>query len=96
MSIATSKSTLSPFQPHHRNPYEKVGDEVGYHEGAAAVPNGASRKAKEVTEPYCVACHRQNQANPRCPSFPLTLLSHLSSPLDLFELATEFDSSFQL
>ena len=59
----------APLDPHQRDADEEERDEVGDHEGAAAVLDGLPREAEEVAETDGVARHGQDQADAGAPGF---------------------------
>ena len=59
----------APLDPHQRDADEEEGDEVGDHEGPAAVLDRLPREAEEVAEADGVARHGQDQADAGAPGF---------------------------
>ncbi len=68
MAVGAAVAADAPLDPHHRDPQQQERDEVGDHEGAAAVLGGLHREAQEVAEADRVAGHRQDQSDARSPA----------------------------
>ena len=71
LAIAAAEPAHRPLAPGDRDAEEQEADDIGDHEGAAAVVDGLPGKAEEIAQPDGGAGHRQHDAELRAPVFPL-------------------------
>jgi hypothetical protein len=76
VAVGPAHAADRPFDPHHGNAQEQEGDEIGDHEGPAAVGRGLDRETKEVAQADGVAGHGQDEADARAPLLAAPRFNH--------------------
>jgi hypothetical protein len=68
-SALTSIASKRPFGPTDGNAQDDEGNEIGEHEGSAAVLRGQTGEAQKISEANGAARNRQNNTETRTPAF---------------------------